>query len=90
MAVAPVPTIATRLSASLSSTGLLVAAAGVLVVPASSMENLAFEVVDPGDARQFRHVEHAAGHDHEAGANVIAAIGADPPALESSRPSAAN
>src|SRR5262249_23081425 len=39
-------------------------------------------ILDPWDARQLRPVEGASRQDDEAGTDVVAAIGADPPALE--------
>src|SRR5690606_19358300 len=56
-------------------------AAGVGVVPARAVEGVATELADTGDAGQFRLVERALGHDDESGADVVAAVGADPPAL---------
>ena len=63
-------------------------AAGVVVIPARGVEDVALEVLDAGDAGQLRPVVRALRHDHEAGPDVVTAVGADPPALESTRPSA--
>ena len=48
------------------------------------------EVLDPGDARQLRPVVGALRHHDEAGADVVAAVGGHPPALDRLRPSAAS
>ena len=55
-------------------------ATGIAVVPARGMEHRALELLDAGNPRQLGHVEHAAGHDDEARADLVAAIGAHPPA----------
>ncbi len=82
MAVAPVPTRATRLSASLSSIGCFLGAARVIVIPARGVEHVSLEVVNAGDAGQLGYVQQPIGHDHEAGANVVSLPCADPPALQ--------
>ena len=46
------------------------------------MERLALEFLDPGNARQFRNIRGAASHDDEPRAQVIAAIGLYPPAID--------
>src|SRR5262249_35222875 len=38
--------------------------------------------LDAGDARQLRSIQGTARHDHEARADVVAAVGAEPPALD--------
>ena len=40
------------------------------------------KVLEARDARQFRPVERARRHHHESGADVVAAVGADPPAFD--------
>src|SRR5271166_4976285 len=46
------------------------------------METMALEVLDPRDAGQLRPVEGTRRHHHEAGADVVTAVGADPPTLD--------
>src|SRR3546814_12418928 len=46
------------------------------------MEHLALELIDTRQAWQLRHVEHAASKRHEARTDVVAAIGGDPPTLD--------
>src|SRR5882757_5711462 len=56
--------------------------AGVLIVPARRVEDVSLEVLDPRDAGQLRPVVRAGGQDHEAGSDVVAAVGVQPPALD--------
>src|SRR3546814_4243319 len=46
------------------------------------MEHLALELIDTRQAWQLRHVEHAASKRHESRTAVVAAIGGDPPTLD--------
>lgn len=57
-------------------------AAGVVVVPPRRVERVALEVLDPRNAGQFGPVEGARRQHHEPGADVVAAVGADSPALD--------
>src|SRR3954467_3521091 len=56
--------------------------AGVVVVPAGRMENASLEILEPGDPGQLRSVVRALRHDDEAGADVVAAVGGQPPAVD--------
>ena len=56
--------------------------AGVLIVPARGVKAVAGEVVDSWDARELRTVVGSGSHDQKAGAELVAAIRADPPALD--------
>ena len=78
--VAPVPMIATRLSASWSIGAPVGVAAGVVVVPAAGVERVALEVLDAGDAGELRHVQRAGAHGDELRGELVAAVGADDPA----------
>ena len=55
-------------------------ATGVLVVPPGGVERPALEVVHAGDGRELHEVEDARGGDEVAGADLVAAVGADHPA----------
>ena len=79
-AVAPVPMMPTRLSASLSIGAPVVVAAGVVVVPPAGVERVAAERVDPGDPGQLRHAQRAGAEHHELGGQPVAAVGLDDPA----------
>ena len=61
-------------------------AAGVLVVPPGGVERRALEVVHARDRRQLHEVEDAGRQDEVAGADLVAAVGADHPAGRCSRP----
>ena len=56
--------------------------AGVVIVPTRRVEAVSFEVLDSRDAGQLRPVERTRPHHDEASANVVVAVGADPPALD--------
>ena len=56
------------------------AAAGIIIVPAAGVEGVARERLDAGNAGQFRAMQRAVRHHHEARADRIAAIGRDGPA----------
>ncbi len=56
--------------------------AGVLVVPARRVEHVPLEVLDPRDAGQLRPVVRTSGQYHEAGPDVVAAVGVQPPAID--------
>ncbi len=60
--------------------GLSGAAARIAVVPATGVEGLAFEVFNPGDARQLGLVQDAPGQHQEAGREVVAPAGGHVPA----------
>src|SRR5271154_1262649 len=55
-------------------------AARVAVVPAAGVESMAFVALDAGNAGQLRPVQRPVGHDDEARAHAVAAVGRDDPA----------
>ena len=55
--------------------------AGVVVVPAAGVEDLALEVRDPGHLRQLRLGQCAVGAHEDASAEPVAAVGGDLPSL---------
>ena len=56
-------------------------AAGVVVVPPAGVEGVAREGLDARDARQLRPVQRTVAHEQEPGPHVVAAVGADHPAV---------
>ena len=54
-------------------------AARVAVVPAAGVEGVAFIALDAGNAGQLRPVQRPVGHDDEARAHAVAAVGGDDP-----------
>jgi hypothetical protein len=56
------------------------AATGVGVVPSAGVEGVAGEVLDALDARQLLHLQGTGPDPDEPGGEVVAAVGADPPA----------
>src|SRR6476661_9141052 len=56
-------------------------AAGVAIIPAAGVKRVTLELVDAGDARQFRATQRPVGHRNVLRLEAVAAIGADDPAL---------
>src|SRR5271156_4838149 len=57
-------------------------AAGVTVIPAAGVERMPLVIVDTRNPRQLRPVQRPVGHDDEARAHPVVAVGGnDPPAL---------
>ena len=56
-------------------------AAGVVVVPPAGVEAVPGERLDPRDAGQLRTVQRAGAHRQVLGAHLVAAVGADDPAV---------
>ncbi len=79
-AVAPVPMMPTRLSASRSMGRARRVAAGVVVVPPAGVERVPAERLDAGDAGQLGAVQRAGAHGHEPGPELVAAVGGHDPA----------
>ena len=61
-------------------------ATGVAVVPPARVEGVAGERLDAGDAGQLGRAQRAGAHGHEAGAQLVAPVGADDPAGRTHRP----
>src|SRR3984893_11348690 len=55
-------------------------AAGVVVVPATGVEGMPLELLDPGDRRELGPVQGPTRHDHEARLEDITSVSADRPA----------
>src|ERR1700684_3903940 len=55
-------------------------AAGVSIVPSAGVEGMALESVDTRNAGELRPIERPVGHDDEAGAEAVVAVGRDEPA----------